>query len=237
MLAVSRTQAVWYLTRGTGLVALLLLTTSVVLGIVEISGWSRPGWPRFLTAGLHRNVSLLAVAFLVVHVATSVWDGFAPIGWLDSVVPFLSPYRPVWLGLGAVAFDLLLAVIITSLVRGRLGYPAWKAVHWLSYALWPIALVHGFGTGSDTRIGWVLLLSLACLAAVVAAVWWRLWKAFRGRPAPDPARPSPALTAAAVAGVVVPLAVVVFLFVGPLRPGWSRRAGTPTSATPTVSAP
>jgi DMSO/TMAO reductase YedYZ heme-binding membrane subunit len=222
------------------LVALLLLTTSVVLGIVEVSRWTRPGWPRFVTAGLHRNVSLLAVAFLVVHIATSVWDGFAPIGWLDSVVPFRSPYRPFWLGLGAVAFDLLLAVVITSLVRGRVGYPAWKAVHWLSYACWPIALVHGFGTGSDTRLGWVLLLSLACLAAVVAAVWWRLWKALTDRPAPGTAGaagPAPALTAAAVAGVLVPLAVVVFLLVGPLRPGWSRRAGTPASATPTVPAP
>jgi DMSO/TMAO reductase YedYZ heme-binding membrane subunit len=225
VLALAQTQALWYFTRGTGLVALVLLTASVLLGILEVSTWSGPRWPRFVTAGLHRNVSLLVVAFLMVHIATAVVDGFAPIGWLDAVIPFLSPYRPIWLGLGAVSFDLLLAIAITSVVRRRLGYPVWRAVHWLSYACWPIALVHGFGTGSDTRIEWVLGVSLACLAAVLGAVWWRLWKARHG-----PAEHAPARTAAAVASVMVPLLVVGWLFVGPLRPGWSSRAGTPKAA-------
>jgi methionine sulfoxide reductase heme-binding subunit len=230
VLALAKTQAMWYFTRGTGLVALLLLSASVVLGIVEVSAWSGPHWPRFVTAGLHRNISLLAVVFVGVHIATSVLDGFAPIGWLDSVVPFLSPYRPFWLGLGALAFDLMLAVVVTSLVRRRLGYPAWRTIHWLSYACWPIALVHGFGTGTDTRLGWVLLVSLTCLAAVLGAVWWRLWKAA----ATGSAEQAPVRAAAAVASVAVPLMVVVWLVVGPLRPGWAARAGTPApSVTPT----
>jgi sulfoxide reductase heme-binding subunit YedZ len=220
--AVANSQALWYLTRGSGLVALVLLTASVVLGIVETSAWSRPNWPRFVTAGLHRNISLLVTAFLGVHIATAVLDSFAPIGWLDSVIPLLSRYRPVWLGLGALAFDLLVAVTLTSALRRRLGYPAWRAVHWFSYACWPLALVHGFGTGTDTAIGWVLVLSLACLAAVMGAVWWRLWQSRHAGPATAAAR-----TAAAVASVVVPIVVVVWLVVGPLRPGWSRRAGTP----------
>jgi sulfoxide reductase heme-binding subunit YedZ len=222
VIAVANTKALWYLTRGTGLVSLVLLTASVVLGIVETSGWSRPKWPRLMTAGLHRNISLLVTAFLAIHIATAVLDGFAPIGWLDSVIPFLSPYRAMWLGLGALAFDILLAVIVTSLLRRRLGLPAWRAVHWFSYACWPLALIHGFGTGSDTPIDWVLVLSLACLGAVLSAVWWRLWKARNADPASAPAR-----TASAVASVVVAIAVIVWLFVGPLRPGWSSRAGTP----------
>ena len=106
-------------------------------------------------------------------------DGFAPIGWLDAVVPFHSPYRPLWLGLGAVATDLLIALVVTSLLRGRIGYRAWRAVHWTAYACWPVALVHGLGTGTDTKLGWVLVLYLGSLLAVVAAVWWRLAEAWR----------------------------------------------------------
>ena len=141
----------WYLTRSTGAVALLLLTVAVALGVVDVKRWSTPRWPRFIVDSLHRNVSLLALAFLVLHILTSVLDSFAPISLVDAFVPFVGSYRPFWLGLGAVAFDLMLAVIATSLLRSRMGYSTWRAVHWLTYASWPIALVHGFGTGSDVN--------------------------------------------------------------------------------------
>jgi DMSO/TMAO reductase YedYZ heme-binding membrane subunit len=101
-------------------------------------------------------------------VATSVLDTYAGIGWWDAIVPFGSVYRPFWLGLGAVAFDLLLAVIVTSLLRGRIRYRWWRAVHWLSYACWPLAIVHAWGTGTDAGGGWVLALTIGCLAAVAA---------------------------------------------------------------------
>ena len=119
MLAVSASKAVWYLSRGTGLVSLLLLTVSVTLGIVTSVRWMSERWPRFATTFLHRNVSMLAVAFLIAHIVTVVLDGFAPIGWKDAIVPFASPYRPIWLGLGAVAFDLVLGVIAFVLVQQR----------------------------------------------------------------------------------------------------------------------
>ena len=231
--AAADTRALWYLTRGTGLVTLVLLTMSVVLGVVETVRWATPRWPRFVTAALHRNVSLLVMVLLAVHIVTSVLDGFVPIRWLDSVVPFVSAYRPVWLGLGALAFDLMLALVITSLARRYIGYPAWRAIHWTAYACWPLALVHGLGTGSDTRLNWVLVLNLACLAAVLAAVAWRLavgWDGSGGR------------TAAALAGVTAPLVLVGWLVTGPLRDGWARRAGTPVTvlagaATPAGSTP
>jgi methionine sulfoxide reductase heme-binding subunit len=124
----------WYLTRSAGVVATLVLTTSVVLGIVDFSRWRSDRWPRFLTDTLHRNVSMLALVMVVVHVITTVADGFAPIGFQDAIIPFLSPYRPLWLGLGALSFDLLLAVTVTSLMRKRLGYRTWRAVHWSAYA-------------------------------------------------------------------------------------------------------
>jgi sulfoxide reductase heme-binding subunit YedZ len=221
VLAAVNSKALWYLSRGTGIVCLVLLTASVVLGILEVKRWSSPRWPRFVTAGLHKNISLLVVAFVTVHVVTVVVDGFAPIRWLDAIVPFASKYRPIWLGFGALAADLLIALIATSLIRPRIGSTAWRAVHWLTYLCWPVALVHGLGTGTDARHGWVLLLALACLAVVVGSVWWRL---AAGAPQWTGAR-----TAAAVLGAAAPLAILGWFAVGPMKTGWAARAGTPAS--------
>ena len=141
-----------------------------MLGIAGTVRWQRPGWPRFLVADLHKYLTLLSIVFVAAHVVTTVADGFAPIRLLDAVVPFASPYRPIWLGLGTVAFDLLLALLVTSLVRARIGYGSWRVIHFLAYAAWPVALVHAFGTGSDGRTGWFALLGFGCAAAVGLAV-------------------------------------------------------------------
>ncbi|MEU5690458.1 ferric reductase-like transmembrane domain-containing protein [Actinosynnema sp. NPDC020468] len=167
------TQALWFASRGTGLVSMLLFTAVVVLGVLTRGGAASRRWPRFAVAGLHRYVSLLALGFLVVHIATATIDDYAGIRWVDAVVPFGSAYRPVALGLGAVAFDLLLAVILTSLVRARMSYRAWRAVHWLGYAFWPVALVHGLLVG-DLDLVYVVVLDGVCLLAVAAAVAWRV---------------------------------------------------------------
>src|SRR5262249_37569393 len=163
-------KAYWYLTRSTGVVSLVLLTLSVAFGIAQVSRWSSPRWPRFVIAGLHKNISLLVVAFLAVHIATAVLDAFAPIHWLDAIIPFRSAYRPIWLGLGALSFDLIIALTVTSLLRTRMGYRSWRAVHWLAYASWPIALVHGLGTGSDTHVRWMLAINVVCVLIVIAAI-------------------------------------------------------------------
>jgi hypothetical protein len=214
-------KAYWYLTRSTGVVALSLLTLSVVLGVTQVTRWSSPRLPRFVTVGLHRNVSLLVVAFLGVHIASAVVDSFAPIGWLDAVVPFRSAYRALWLGLGAVAFDLVVALTVTSLVRARLGYRAWRAVHWLAYACWPIALLHGLGTGSDAHGRSFLFVDAACIAAVGAAVVWRV--------VTTPTASSRARAGALAGLTVVSSAIVGWTLLGPLQPGWARRAGTPAA--------
>ena len=164
MIATSGPTTLWYLSRGTGVVSLVLLTAALVLGVAG----SLRARPRVALAGLHRNLPLLAIAFVTAHVLTTVADGYAPIGVKDAILPFLSPYRPVWLGLGTVAFDLLLALVATSLLRARIGLRGWRAVHWLAYASWPVALMHGLGTGSDGKSGWLLLLTAACAIAVAA---------------------------------------------------------------------
>ena len=207
----------WYLTRGTGVVALILLTASVVLGVLNASRWSRPTWPRFATSELHRNVSLLVVAVLSIHIVTAELDTFAPVGWLAVVVPLASRYRPIWLGLGTLAFDLLLALVVTSLFRQRIGHRTWRGVHWLAYASWPVALVHGLGTGTDARVGFVQFLDVICVAAVVATVGWRVTQA----------RPGRRLTLG-VASAVAVLAMASWAAGGPLKPGWAKKAGTPS---------
>jgi DMSO/TMAO reductase YedYZ heme-binding membrane subunit len=206
----------WYATRGTGVVALFLLTAVVWLGVAGSRRLRSDRWPRFLVVGLHRNLTLLALAFLGVHIGTAVADSFAPISLKDAVLPFASRYRPVWLGLGAVAFDLLLALTITSLLRARVGYRTWRALHWLAYAAWPVALVHALGTGSDARLAWLQLLAVLAVVAVVSAVVLRL----RGTP-------TGMRVGAGAAVALALLGLVVWYRGGPGARGWAARAGTP----------
>jgi hypothetical protein len=219
--------AYWYLARGTGAVSLLLLTLSVVIGVMGSLRFSAVRWPRFAVDTFHRDVSLLVMVLLAVHIITSVLDSFAPITLTDAVVPFTSSYRPLWLGFGALAFDLLLALVVTSMVRRRLGYQRWRAIHWLAYACWPVAVLHGLGTGSDTKVWWMLALTVACVAAVAVAA---LTRVARAAPARTGLR-----TASTALGIMTPLGLAVFALAGPLAPGWARRAGTPADLLPAAS--
>jgi sulfoxide reductase heme-binding subunit YedZ len=166
--------ALWYLTRATGVVTLVLLTLTVALGVANVQRWHSTRIPRFVVNGVHRNASLLAVAFLGVHVVTTLLDTYTSISLTAVLVPFAGTYRPVWLGLGALSLDLLVAVMVTSLLRKRFGYRAWRAVHWLAYASWPVALLHSIGTGSDAGRPWMLAITGGCLLTVGLAVWSRL---------------------------------------------------------------
>jgi len=210
----------WYATRATGVVSLILLTVVVALGVAGVVRLRSERWPRFLVNGLHRNVTLLTLVFLAGHVVTTLLDSFTPIGLRDTVVPFLASYRPIWLGLGAVAFDLLLALTVTSFLRARIGFRAWRALHWLAYAAWPVAVAHGLGTGSDARFVWLQLLALGCVTFVGIAVAWRL----------RTAGVSPVRRAVAAAGAAVLVLVgAAWYNSGPGAHGWARRAGTPTA--------
>jgi sulfoxide reductase heme-binding subunit YedZ len=171
---------VWYLLRGSGVVALLLLTAVSALGIATVSRW-RPGRvPRFVTLGLHRNLSLLALVFLGVHVLTAVIDPDASVRAVAVVVPALSDRYGLWLGLAALALDLVIALIVTSLLRARLAPRVWRAVHWLAYLAWPVALLHGAGMGTDSGATWMLAVDAACIAIFGAAVALRLLNAPSG---------------------------------------------------------
>ena len=166
--------ALWYASRGTGVVSLVLLTAVVLLGLLATSAGRLPGLPRFAVTALHRNLALMSILFLGVHIASVVIDPYVTINWTQVVVPFGGSYRPFWVGLGTVALDLLLALIVTSLLRVRIGLGTWRAIHWLAYAMWPVAVVHGIGAGTDMRSGWMLATALVLVGLVAMAVIWRV---------------------------------------------------------------
>jgi len=159
----------WYLNRGSGVALLLVLTATLCLGILT----ARPGRgrlvPRFVGQQLHRNLGVLALVLVVGHAATAVVDSYVDIRWWQAVSPVGATYKPLWLGLGSVALDVMLLVVATSLVRERLGQRAWHLVHVLSYLSWPLALAHSVGIGTDATSSWGRQVGLGCLATVAAA--------------------------------------------------------------------
>jgi predicted ferric reductase len=184
-------RAVWYLMRGTGVTSLLLLTGVLVLGILTSRKTSLPTLPRFATMSLHRSSSLLAVVFLLIHVSTAVLDPYAQVRLLDVALPFLGSWQPLMLGLGTLAFDVLVAVMASSLLMRHISKRTWRAIHWLGYAVWPLAFVHSLGVGSDSRTLWLRAIAAGSLAVVGAAVWWRLGAdASTRRAAPASSRPA-----------------------------------------------
>jgi predicted ferric reductase len=158
----------WLATRATGEVALVLFTLVTIMGIATTKGWANSRWPESVVTLLHRNISLLSVVFLGVHIGTTVVDGYVPIGWIDVVIPWHTSYKTVWVGLGTLAFDLALAVIVTSLLRRRMPQRAWKAVHWTAYAMWAFCVVHALGAGTDALL--TRIVALVMTAAVAGAV-------------------------------------------------------------------
>ncbi len=173
MSTASSTQALWFLSRGTGTVALVLSSAVMVLGILTRGGRPLPGFPRFAVAGLHRNLALMTVAVLGVHISTAIADPYVSIRWFDALVPFVSSYHPLAVGLGALSLDLMLAVVISALLRVQLGQRLFRAIHWAAYAIWPIAVVHGFAMGPDITGGVLLGIGIVATVSVGLAVLWR----------------------------------------------------------------
>jgi sulfoxide reductase heme-binding subunit YedZ len=167
-------EMLWYTARAAGIVSLVFLSAVMVLGLLARMRVEGRGWPRFLTAAVHRDLSLLALAFLLLHIVTAVVDPFTSLGLNAAVVPFGSYYRTFWLGLGTLAVELTVAVVLTSLLRRWIGQRLWRAVHWLAYGIWPIAVVHGLGTGTDAFTPWSLVITAMCVAAVAVALMWRI---------------------------------------------------------------
>lgn len=212
----------WYATRGLGVVSLIALTAAVVLGISTARRFGGRTGPGFVLATLHRDVSLLAVAVVAGHMVTTILDPFAHITVRDAVVPFGAAYRPVWLGLGVAANEVVAAVVVTSLLRLRIGVRLWRFIHWAAYSSWPMAVFHSLGTGSDARSPWLIGVVSACLTAVVVVLAGRL---LVGRPGTLPVR-----AAAAAATFALIWGGLAWAQTGPFQGDWSARSGTPAAA-------
>jgi sulfoxide reductase heme-binding subunit YedZ len=171
---INSSTALWYVSRATGAVSLLLLTAVMLLGILVTRKTKLPGMPSFAVSGLHRNLSLLSTVFVIVHVLTAIADGYVTIPLTAAVIPLTSSYERFWLGLGAVAFDLMLASLITSLLRRHLSRTAWRTVHLAAYLSWPVAWFHSYFVSGDLQHGVLRLMAIACALAVIAAALWRV---------------------------------------------------------------
>ena len=168
------TEAVWYMIRATGVVALVLLSVTTVLGLLSASRGRTPRWPAFAQVDLHKRATMLALVFLGLHIVTSVLDTYVHVGVVSVIVPFTSSFKPLWTGLGAVAVDLLAAVAISSALRQRIAPRVWRGLHWLAYACWPVAMAHALGAGTDAGQLWMDAIAGACTVAVVSALTWRI---------------------------------------------------------------
>ncbi|MEP7035357.1 MAG: ferric reductase-like transmembrane domain-containing protein [Dermatophilaceae bacterium] len=163
----------WLANRGTGVVLLVLLTLSMMIGVLSTSRISPQLWPRMLSQGLHRNVSTLAVTFLAAHTLTAVLDSYIDVRWWNAILPFTGAYRQPWLGLAALSTDLLIAVALTSVLRHRMSHRPWRGVHVLAYTAWALGLIHGM-QGTDSATVWGAALNYGSIAAVSLAVLSRI---------------------------------------------------------------
>jgi len=176
-------QTLWFAARGSGIVSLLLVTASVCFGLLTVARFWHASWPRFFNLEMHRRISLLAIVFNVVHIATAVLDPFAKLGWSAALVPLISTYRPIPVAMGVVSMYLFVALIITGLLRAHMPQGLWRVIHWTSYAMWPLALAHSFLAGSDAGSLWMLAIGGISLGAVGACLLFRIsvWDQNRGR--------------------------------------------------------
>lgn len=168
------TEAVWYMIRATGVVALILLTVTTVLGLLSASRARTSRWPAFAQVELHKRATMLALVFLGIHIVASVADSYVHVGLVSVIVPFTSSFKPLWTGLGAVAVDLLAAVAISSALRQRIDPRLWRGLHWLAYACWPLAMAHALGAGTDAGQLWMDAIAACSTVAVVTALAWRI---------------------------------------------------------------
>ncbi len=160
----------WYAARAAGIVAYLLLTSVVAIGVGLAGRMNGKSWPSFAVAEVHRFGGLLVGTFIGIHVLTIAIDSYMRFSLAQLAVPFTSSYRPVWVALGIVAAELLLALAIANRLRRTLRYRWWKRTHYLNFAVWAAATLHGIGSGTDRGALWMTAIYAASVALVLALI-------------------------------------------------------------------
>lgn len=197
----------WYVARGSGIVAYLLLTAAVVLGIALSRRWYSSTWPRMVVDATHRWLTITFYAFVFIHVLTIWLDPVAHFSILATVIPFAASYRPFWVSLGIVGAELGLAIGASVWVRRWIGYRAWHLLHGLAYPIFGLSLLHGLGSGTDSRTPWAMSIYIVSLILVLGATAWRTSAMPKAR------------TAALTLAVIAVASVVAWQFQGQIMLG------------------
>lgn len=177
----------WFLNRGTGAAVLILLTLTIALGILTGRPMRSRWIPGFVTRQLHRNIAVISLVLVGLHAISAVIDTYVDITWWQAFSPVGGTYRPFWLGLGSLAFDVMLVLALSSAVRTRLTPKVWRAVHLSGYVTWPVAVAHSYGIGTDAGDAWARWLVVGCLLSIVLAGLARVWSERRFRREMQPA--------------------------------------------------
>jgi sulfoxide reductase heme-binding subunit YedZ len=167
---------VWYFARSAGIVAYLLLSSSVLLGVL-MAGKSNFRWPKFAVEEVHRFLAIVTGVFIVLHGGSLLLDRVVPISLGQELIPFTSSYRPLAVGLGICAMELIAAVGITNALRRRIPYAAWRKVHYLTLPAWLLATVHGVLAGTDAGDPWFAAIAAGAFASVAIASFVRFYPA------------------------------------------------------------
>jgi hypothetical protein len=200
----------WYVARAGGVVAYVLLSAVVAVGITMAGKKSMRRWPKFAMEDVHRFGGILVGTFVIIHVVSVAIDSYLPFSLLSLIVPLAGHYRPVWTSLGIVAAELLLALAVANHYRNsRISYSFWRKAHYANFAVWGAATLHGLGSGTDRSTPWLLTIYAISVGTVCGLIAWRVLR--RSNPSPQVLRMGPA-TAAALAVVLV-----AALAAGPLQ--------------------
>jgi sulfoxide reductase heme-binding subunit YedZ len=163
---------VWYFARSAGIVAYLLLSSSVLLGVL-MAGKAQFAWPKFAVEEVHRFLAILTGVFITLHGATLLLDTVVPTSLGQELVPFTSGYRPFAVGLGVCAMELVAAVGVSNALRARIPHRVWRKVHYLTLPGWLLASLHGVLAGTDRGDPWFAAIAAGSFAAVAMAAWVR----------------------------------------------------------------
>lgn len=170
----------WLLARAAGFAAYVLLTGSVLAGIAVKTRPFRGVKPAAQT-DVHRVLALAGLGMLALHGAALTLDQTVRMPLAGLLLPFASPYRPLAVGIGVLAAELMVVVYASFAMRKRIGNRNWRRLHWLTYAIFAGATAHGLAAGSDTSRPWAAALYLGAVGAVLGATAWR---ALAGSPQP-----------------------------------------------------
>ncbi len=180
----------WILARASGLAAYVLITLSMLAGLVVKSRPFGRAVKAASVVDVHRFLTILALGGVVIHAAAILLDSTIHIGPAALLVPGVATYRPLWTGLGIVAADLAVLIWISFPLRKRIGARVWRKLHWATYGVFVLATAHGLMAGTDASQPWAFDLYLGAVGSVAFATGWRaLVRPSRARAA-APARPA-----------------------------------------------